>query len=259
MFTTMYSSAADSYVRRTIRPYRVTTGDAAMATALRAILLPTIQSWAGGHLARFVFSGSYAKGTAIRGRTDVDLFISLKSSATENLGEIYEGLFGAVRRAGWNATKRDVAIKVQIGPFNVDLVPARRWPGQLFTHSIYRNRASTWTKTNIDRHVAWIKESQRTTEICVIKLWAVEHGLEFPSFPLELAVIKALAGAPIGRHAINARLVFKYLGERFPDARLLDPANAANIVSDSMTRAEKKSIAQAAETAATSDWTATIW
>jgi tRNA nucleotidyltransferase (CCA-adding enzyme) len=53
----------------------------------------SVKNWAGDWLANIGLSGSYAKGTAVLGESDVDLFISLKSDTPFNLEEIYDSLF----------------------------------------------------------------------------------------------------------------------------------------------------------------------
>jgi hypothetical protein len=44
------------------------------------ILEPYLRNWAGLYLSRIFISGAYAKGTAFRGSTDIDIFISLRSN-----------------------------------------------------------------------------------------------------------------------------------------------------------------------------------
>jgi len=51
-----------------------------------------IYSWAGYQLSELIKSGSSAKGTAIKGVSDIDLFISLKSDTNGTLKEIYNSL-----------------------------------------------------------------------------------------------------------------------------------------------------------------------
>src|SRR6266496_913390 len=52
-------------------------------------LYPMLQAWAGEYLDKVQFSGSYSKGTAIIGGTDVDLLISLISDTPHSLSDIY--------------------------------------------------------------------------------------------------------------------------------------------------------------------------
>ena len=91
-------------------------------------------------------------------------------------------------------------------------------------------------------------------EIRIIKLWRDQKGLDFPSFYLELTVIKALVGAG-GTVSQRVWKVFQYLRDTFPTARFVDPANTNNIVSDDLTAAERSKIrAAAAEALNAKDW-----
>jgi hypothetical protein len=79
-------------------------------------------------------------------------------------------------------------------------------------------------------------------------------GLDFPSFYLELTVIKALAGAG-GTLSQRVWKFFQYLLDTFPNARVIDPANTNNVVSDDLTAAARGKIrAAAADALNATDW-----
>lgn len=96
------------------------------------------------------------------------------------------------------------------------------------------------------RHVAFVRSSTRLVEIRAAKIWSQLHGLDFPSFYLELAVIEALHGHRTGRPSANFMASLQWIADYLPSARLVDPANTNNIVSDDLTLAEKRLIAQQA-------------
>ena len=52
-----------------------------------------IQRWYSPRLVRVQNSGSFAKGTSIRGGVDLDLFISLRPRTGKSLSTIYNGLY----------------------------------------------------------------------------------------------------------------------------------------------------------------------
>lgn len=68
-------------------------------------------TWAGQQLSSLKQSGSSAKGTALKGIADFDIFISLKSDTTETLKEIYDKLDTSIKNAGW--TKPDDSWKTE--------------------------------------------------------------------------------------------------------------------------------------------------
>jgi hypothetical protein len=194
------------------------------------------------------------KGTANHSGTDIDLFISLSSKTPESLPEIYEKLFTWLQQNKYAPQRQNVSIKINVGGYGVDLVPAKRQSVVGTDHSLYRRRAHTWTKTNVTKHIVRVRQAGRVAETRIIKLWRDQHRIEFPSFYLELTVINALSGAR-GTLSSNVVRVFEHLRDRFPNARVVDPANTSNIISDDLTLAEKNSIKEAAASAlSVSDW-----
>lgn len=88
----------------------------------------------------------------------------------------------------------------------------------------------------------------------IAKLWRNQKGLDFPSFYLELTVINALAGS-YGTLSQRVLTAFQYLRDWFPAARVMDPANTNNVISDDLNDAERARIKAAAVTAlGASDW-----
>jgi hypothetical protein len=222
--------------------------------------MPTLSEWAGEYMTRVVYSGSYSKGTAIRGLTDVDLFVSLKATTPHTLADIYSNLYRFLKDRRFHVQKRDVAVKIRIADLDVDVVPGRRQQSTGQDHSLYSNRLQTWRQTNIDKHAAIVRASGRIQEICALKVWAVQHGVDIPSFLLELAVIRGLRGRLLGRTAMNVARALEFLSSDFLDARLVDPANTGNVVSDSLTTTEKRLIARAAdESLRSANWEGIIW
>lgn len=234
---------ADEYLQAILAREAVDTGIFSPVRGVQTTLQPVIQQWAGNQLLDVSPSGSFAKGTANKSGTDIDLFISLSDSTTETLREIYEGLFK--KMSLYSPKRQNVSINVNVNGFDVDLVPAKRQSPYTSDHSLYRRRADTWTKTNVSTHIATVQQSWRTKEIRVVKLWRSQKGLDFPSFYLELTVINALAGQGFGLSA-NVWKVFEYLRDSFSNARVVDPANTNNIISDDLTAAEKAKIRAAA-------------
>lgn len=229
---------ADAYLLGILAREAVDTGPYSPVRAVQAVLQPAIQTWAGEYLSSVSPSGSFAKGTANHSGTDIDLFILLTQDIPETLKGIYNKLFRRMTELGYQPKAQNVSINIRVNGYDVDLVPARRQDGYSQDHSLFRRRADTWTKTNVTTHINRVAQSGRTAEIRVIKLWRNQKGLDFPSFYLELTVLDALAYAR-GTLSQNVWKVFEYLRDSFPSARVMDPANTNNVISDDLTVAEK--------------------
>ncbi|WP_315770088.1 MULTISPECIES: nucleotidyltransferase domain-containing protein [unclassified Bradyrhizobium] len=232
----------------------VSTGLSSPALFVPGVVKPLIEQWAGRYLLDITPSGSYAKGTANRSGTDFDLFISLSADTSETLSEIHKTLIAALAAAGYQPRPQNVSIGIKVYSYSVDLVPGKRQNWHSNDHSLYKRRGDTWAKTDISQHISKVKGSGRQSEIRLIKLWRKQKGLEFPSFYLELAVIKALETSWLSPLAENMRTVFTYLRDNIITARFVDPSNTNNIISDDLTVAEKQAIKKAAAAALTAPY-----
>lgn len=247
----------DEYLIGILQKYAPNT---AGAEAAGQIIYPVLAKWGNSYLNCAEFSGSHAKGTAISIGTDADIFLSLSSTTSETLAEIFQKLYNAVTNAGYTARKQNVSIGVTVNGYSIDLVPGRRQSQYGNDHSLYRSKVNSWTQTNVATHIAYVQGSGRINEIKVLKVWRQLHGLEFPSFFLEMAVIDALAYARSGNLAVNVLTVLDHIRDKIRTVRYVDPANTNNVVSDDCTATEKIAIAaQAANSRAQQNWGGIVW
>lgn len=246
----------DRYLRNILQREAVDTSPLSPLRLVEYTLRPTIEAWANGHLLSVTPSGSFSKGTANLSGTDIDLFISISPNVLETLREIYDKLERALQNAGYITRRQNVSINITVGGRSVDLVPAKRQNLFLDDHSLYRRKADSWTKTNVVTHAHLISTSGRTEEIRILKLWRDQLALDWPSFYLELTVLRALGyTATYGDLAANVSTVFDFLRDSFVAARIVDPANTNNIISDDLSQAGKQRISAAgARARATQLW-----
>lgn len=250
---------SDEYIQSVLQKYNVQTGPGTPAYQARQGLNPLIEQWARDQLLEVKLSGSYVKGTAVRGRADVDLLISLDSNCSDTIEEIYNSLVIQVRNAGYTPRRQDVSIGLTYLGTEVDLVPAKKHSGNTNDHSLWRDRAKTWIKTNVDDHIRIVTKSNRIDEIKALKIWRQLHDLEFPSIYLELTTIEAVKGKPIGQVASNVYSAFQYLANSFMYARIVDPANTNNFISDTLSIMEKAQIVSQARSSLGKELNEIIW
>jgi hypothetical protein len=247
----------DQHLRNVLARNHVDMGPKSPVLKMRAALLPLLQEWAGTQLLSVEPSGSFAKGTAVRSGTDIDLFISLAHGTAETLQQIHNTLIKKLESKGFSPRRQTVSIGIRAGnnTYDVDLVPAKKRDDTTGDHSLYHRKSGSARKTNVARHIAEVLPSGRLDEIRLLKIWRNRHRLEFPSFYLELTTIAALAGRPFGELESNIPSVFTYLRDTFPNARVVDPAVPSNAVSDDLTLAERIVIKNAAIAALNKSWT----
>jgi tRNA nucleotidyltransferase (CCA-adding enzyme) len=71
---------SDTYLHQILARLRADTGPNSPARAVQATLQPSLLRWAGKYLVSMEPSGSFAKGTAIHGGTDIDIFASFQQT-----------------------------------------------------------------------------------------------------------------------------------------------------------------------------------
>jgi hypothetical protein len=251
---------ADEYVLSVVGRYAVPTGIGSQPYLAAQQIVPLIRGWAGHWLLGIEYSGSFAKGTAVHGDADIDLFISLSRETPFTLQNIFNNLIQYFTSRGYSVRQQDVSVRVSLGNISIDLVPGKKQAGLGNDHSLYRRSRDSWTLTNVQKHIKTLKDSNRQVEIRALKIWALLHALDFPSFFLELVALKALAGRASNTPATNVLACLRYIATNLRNVRIVDPSNSNNIVSNDLSLAQKDRIAaQASLSAQQSAWGSIIW
>ena len=251
---------ADQYVDTVLAKYAVPRGPTSPAERLGNTVAGPLRTWAGQQLNSLHYSGSYAKATGVRGISDVDVFISMKSDTNSTLKEIYESLFSLATTSGWSPQYQNVSVGVTVNGTRGDLVPGKVQDGYQNYHSLYLRKRDSWTQTNVALHVDKVSNSGRLKEIRAVKIWRTLNRLDFPSLYLELFTIRSLSGRPQSALAENILHALRAIGSSLASTRIEDPANTNNVLSDELTKQEKAQIASlAAQSAGQQYWKDIIW
>lgn len=244
----------DEHLRAVLARHRADNGVYSPVRGVQSVLEPVLRRWGGQFLVDVRPSGSFAKGTAVHGGTDIDLFISLTSSLNDPLQHIYESLFNALSQAGYAVRRQNVSVGLTVNGWKVDVTPGRRQDQYGNYHSLWSNKSSSWLQTNISEHVRVVSGSGRLDEIRLMKAWRNRFGVDWQSFYLELFVIDALRGARIGNLQNNIVSVFRAAADTLGTRRIVDPANTNNVVSNTLTTEAKGVVSQRARAALNSPW-----
>lgn len=248
----------DQYVYGVLSRHQ-TRSSLAVAQSVINALSSSINTWSNGHLYGVYPSGSIAKNTAISESSDVDILISLKNTATVSLKDIYETLFTRLTTDGYAPRRQNVSLGITLSGWKIDVVPGRKQSLLNNDHTLWSHKQQTWRETNIHQHIQYVLNSNRISEIKLLKIWKKLHNLEFPSFPLEITVINALSGRSTTTPAANFVTVLQYLRDSFPTARIIDPTKPSNILSDDLTLLEKTNLSTAARNSLTGQWNQVLW
>ena len=250
----------DDYVRSALARYDLPSGEVSPAEMAAGELTKPITEWAGKYLLGIQHCGSYAKGTRVKGGTDIDLLVSLGPRTPLDADKLYDRFFVFMRDRGYKPVRKNVSLGLQLRGLQIDLIPARQEWGGSNDHRIFETEHRRVTRTNFDTHLTVVEGSGVVEEIRLMKIWRTLRNLRMPSFCLELAVIDALRNRPRGQPAANMEAVLVYFRETLPGAPIRDPANFENRVSDDLLRHEKIAIAEAATASLReADWVRVVW
>ncbi|WP_439600652.1 hypothetical protein [Devosia sp.] len=206
-------------------------------------------AWGSRDIVDVTPGGGFEKSMANRSGVSLDYVVWIHARADRRIPELYESMFSAFQRLGLAPVRRNVTLALNLGTMVVDLLPAKRLSMISDIHEIYSTRRGIALTTNLHQHVLDSHDAGWQEEVRVLKLWRDQNGLDFPSYYLELATQAALRRRPAGALADNVWAALGFFERLLVPRAMLDPANAANVVSDELTAAQKRSIALAAAAA----------
>ncbi len=210
-------------------------------------------------------SGSRAKGTAIKGKSDMDMFLSIDDPNNANtLQEYYDEVYRFLDNKGYTVRKQNVSIGVKYYGCDIDVVPAKKVNSQSYEryndHYLWSNKHKHRMLTNIQKHIDMVRNSGVQKEIMLLKVWRENHDLDFPSIYIEQLCIEELNRNNQYNLADNFMHMLRYIADNIENKRVVDPSNCNNIISDSLTSSEKKQIAnQAQDSLEQKYWKVVLW
>ena len=237
----------DQYVASVVEKYRVALEEGSPSHRVADEIAPSIKQWGQDYVQGITISGAYAKNTAITLAAHVDVLVLLKPIPGAEIKSVFWRLFEFLTDQNLKASTREVSVRVPCKKLQVDLIPSYR-EGKS-GNILFNKRSGEAMHTDVGQHVHLVGNSGRQQEICAVKIWRERNALEFPSFLVELATLRALEGERFGQLAENVHCVLRYLGSKFESAVIRDPANSENVVSNDLSEKAKKSIAKAARDA----------
>jgi tRNA nucleotidyltransferase (CCA-adding enzyme) len=178
------------------------------------------------------YGGSKAKNTLIRELYDLDIvcyFLHDDTAAGSTLEEIYNNVRSVLQKQYFVEPKtsavrlKDANSKID---FHIDVVPGRYVDDSKTDCFIYQNGTEkNRLKTNIETHIAFIRDSGVVPAIKLSKLWKVRRGLRLKQFVFELLVIKLLENKKDDGLEKQLKHVWTAISEAEDPILVEDPAN----------------------------------
>lgn len=237
----------DQYAASVVEKYRVALEEGSPSHRVADEIVPVIKQWGQDYVQGITITGAYAKNTAVTLCSHVDVLIMLKAISGAEIKTVFWRLFEFLTDQNLRATTQEVSVRVPCKGLLADLIPSYR--AEKASNLLFNKRSGEAVHTDLAQHVHLVGNSGRQQEICALKIWRERNHLEFPSFLLELATLRALEGERFGQLAENIHCVLRYLGSKFESAVIRDPANRDNVVSNELPEKAKRTIAKAARDA----------
>lgn len=214
-------------------------------------------------------SGSRAKGDAIKGKSDIDIFVSIIDPNNRNtVKEYYEDLYSFLKeKMPTNSMrKQNVSIGIDYAGCSIDVTPGKRINRQIYRngryytdHYIYSRKTDNNTQTNIQTHIDLVRNSGLANEMMILKIWRNCHALELPSIAIEILTEEILRYNKSSSLYVNVKRVFESLRDTIMDRRIIDPSNTTNNIADGIKKAEKEEIRKKAIQAISYDDGERVW
>jgi hypothetical protein len=162
------------------------------------------------------------------------------SAAGETLEDIYNNVRKALAEKYLVELKssalrlRDDSAETHGADFHIDVVPGRFTDEEMADVFLYISSGEKKRlKTNLDVHIAHVKESGVTGAIRLMKLWKVRTRLSVRNFILELSVIELVRSKKGTTLATQLEHIWTELRDNIDDLTVEDPANpTGNDLSD---------------------------
>lgn len=249
----------DQYAASIVEKYHVAADAGSPSHQAADEVIPLLKQWGKQYLLGITLSGAYAKNTAITLSSHVDVLVALKRVPNMDMKKVFWSLFEFLSDHNLRPHTRNVSIQVECKGLMVDLIPACK-DGGSSGNLLFNKKTGYEVRTDIAQHIHLIANSGRQQEICALKIWRERQSVDFPSLYLEMSVLHGLESERFGQLADNVLAVLHYLGNRFEQAAVRDPANGKNILSDDLSASSKQAIAKAARAALYDEnWKKIIW
>lgn len=209
---------------------------------------------------RFYYGGSFGKKTMIAAHFDLDVVMYFAAGTAEGPEALYTAVERRLREANHSTVRRNVSLRLQYTPgWHVDVVPGRALDDTYGYADLYASETGSAKRTSLKVHIDLARSGDRDT-IRLLKLWKWRNTVPVGSFVLELVVAQVLREREGASLEERVERVLRFLADSFLEARLVDPANPENVVTDELHYAQRRPVAEAAQRACgQGSWERVVW
>ncbi len=186
------------------------------------------------------YGGSRAKGTLIKESYDLDIVCYFENDDV-SAGETLEDIFTNVEKAlatKYQVQRKRSALRLRDSTsavdFHVDVVPGRFTDDTKTDCYLWQAEGTKQRlKTNLDVHIAHVRDSGVVPAIRILKLWKARRALPVKQFAFELMIIALLGNSKTLSLPEQVKKVWTEISDRSEAVAIEDPANpTGNDLSD---------------------------
>lgn len=189
-------------------------------------------------------SGSIAKGTAIKGKSDIDLFVSLRDEQNlVSIEEFHKEMYKYLKCIFGHIREQNVSIGIVYNGYDIDVVPAKMINTDKIDkyqdHYLWQIKSHSKIQTNIREHINMVKNSNLKDIIMILKIWRECNNVEFPSVFIEQLCINELGMYCSSILSQKFYQMMSIIEDRIETIYLEDPSNSTNIISNTIEEIDK--------------------
>ena len=189
------------------------------------------------------YGGSYAKNTMIKASYDLDLVLYWPSDSPYSLESLYRAAEGVLDRNWTPVRKKKVGLELSFeGDFHIDIIPGKFSSKDENYAYLYNNETGGRFQTSIYIQVDYVKKSGRQDVIRLMKLWKKRKNITIKTCILESCIIEGCKGIDRSKLEFQLLAAFNYLRDNIQNARIEDPSNSNNIISDDLSKEQKNRV-----------------
>ena len=228
----------DQYLKNVLSHQRLTDGELNELRAHRADVQTALEDYFRESRPHIRYAGSYKKKTMIRDAHDLDVtcyFGHEDTAGGATLSDIYDACADALTKDYHVQRKRSALRVMEKGAlvsrrdFRIDVVPGRytnEERSDAFLHQ--EGGGKTRLKTNLQVHVAHIRNSGVRNAIKLLKLWRCQRSIRIKTFVLELLAVDLLKYRKAATLSTQLEHVFTVFRDHADGLLVEDPANSNN-------------------------------
>ena len=230
------------YLKLILHNYQLTDAMEDKLKGKRKLIENYLKSVFGNDISYIRYSGSHSKETAVSLDYDLDLCVFFHRNSFKTLHEMYDSVFHELSK-NFRTRRQRVSIGIQLGDFDIDVVPARLIEnGVTGDANLYDYESDGYIKTNITKQVEYVSKSHCRPIIKLMKIWKIRNDVPVKSFALELLTIDALRNYRGNNYHEQFDIVLGYIVINIGHVDLIDPGNSNNNLSDTINSESERRI-----------------